>query len=178
MLTRADPSLDGPVILFQNIVEILHRSMPAILLQSASGFELYDGWRVSGVLVGVDDPRVRMVRTSQGFGSESARPLLGRAWPKEYRQTTLGGSTRPTSGCRGSFSTGGYGRLTPRFDLRFKLAPLEQSGNRSDTEHPSILAARSSGQASKVATLPHSRPASTVDVWDICLGGLLGGELN
>src|ERR1700757_5341964 len=38
--------------------------------------------------------------------------------------------------------------------LRFKLAPLEQSGNRWDTEHPSILAARLSGQASKVATLP------------------------
>jgi hypothetical protein len=26
--------------------------------------------------------------------------------------------------------------------LRLKLAPLEQSGNRWDTEHPSILAAR------------------------------------
>ena len=39
-------------------------------------------------------------------------------------------------------------------DLRFKLAPLEQSGNRWDTEHPSILAASLSGQASKVATLP------------------------
>jgi hypothetical protein len=38
--------------------------------------------------------------------------------------------------------------------LRFKLAPLEQSGNRWDTEIPSILAARLSGQASKVATLP------------------------
>ena len=37
---------------------------------------------------------------------------------------------------------------------RLKLAPLEQSGNRWDTEHPSILAARLSGQASKVATLP------------------------
>ena len=37
--------------------------------------------------------------------------------------------------------------------LRFKLAPLEQTGNRN-TEHPSILAARLSGQAPKVATLP------------------------
>src|SRR5271157_6046873 len=41
--------------------------------------------------------------------------------------------------------------------LRFKLAPLEQSGNRWDTEHPSILAARLPGQASKVATLPSSQ---------------------
>jgi hypothetical protein len=53
--------------------------------------------------------------------------------------------------------------------LRFKLAPLEQSGNRWDTEHPSILAARLSGQASKVATLPpgwlepfpHNSPKTT-----------------
>ena len=39
-------------------------------------------------------------------------------------------------------------------DLRFKLAPLEQTGNRMDTKHPSILAVRLSGQAPKVATLP------------------------
>jgi hypothetical protein len=36
--------------------------------------------------------------------------------------------------------------------LRFKLAPLEQTG--LDEEHPSILAASLSGRASKVATLP------------------------
>ena len=39
-------------------------------------------------------------------------------------------------------------------NFRLKLAPLEQSGNRWDTEHPSILAARLSDQASKFATLP------------------------
>jgi hypothetical protein len=71
MLTGADPSLDRPMILFQYIVEILHRPMSTVLLQSALGFELYDGWRVGGVLVGVDDPRVRMVRASQGFGEEA-----------------------------------------------------------------------------------------------------------
>jgi hypothetical protein len=43
MLTRVDPTLDRPVILFQDIVEILHRSMSTVLLQSALGFELYDG---------------------------------------------------------------------------------------------------------------------------------------
>src|ERR1700758_5309290 len=42
--------------------------------------------------------------------------------------------------------------------FRVKLAPLEQSGNRWDTEHPSILAASLSGQASKVATLPPCVP--------------------
>src|SRR6202030_1786330 len=39
-------------------------------------------------------------------------------------------------------------------DLRVKLTPFEQSGNRWDMEHPSILAARLSGQTSKVAALP------------------------
>jgi hypothetical protein len=44
MLTRVDPTLDRPVILFKDIVEILHRSMPAILLQSLPGrnsFRIY-----------------------------------------------------------------------------------------------------------------------------------------
>jgi hypothetical protein len=71
MLACAFPTLDSPMILFEHIVEILHRSMPAILHQRALGFEFYDGWRVSGLLVGVDNPRVRMVRTSQGFGQKA-----------------------------------------------------------------------------------------------------------
>ena len=71
MLTRADPTLDSPMILFQHIVEILNRSMPAILHQTALGFEFYEGWRISGLLVGVDDPRMRMVPTSQGFGQKA-----------------------------------------------------------------------------------------------------------
>ena len=32
MLTRTDPALDRPMILFQDIVEILHRSMSTVLL--------------------------------------------------------------------------------------------------------------------------------------------------
>src|SRR5208282_5035122 len=63
--------------------------------------------------------------------------------------------------------------------LRSKLAPLEQSGNRWDTEHPSILAARLSGQASKVATLPihpptvvgrsEPRSQSALNFWGVTL---------
>src|SRR5260370_42223223 len=71
MLARLDPAIDGTVILFQDVVKVLHRTMSTVLLQSALSFELYDGWRVSGVLVGVDDPRVRMVCTSQGFGQKA-----------------------------------------------------------------------------------------------------------
>jgi len=77
-LTCADPALDRPMILFQYIVEILLRSMSTVLLQSALGFELYDGWRVSGVLVGVDNPRLGMVRTSQSFTQEALCCSRGR----------------------------------------------------------------------------------------------------
>ena len=75
MLACAHPAFDGPVILLQNIIEVLHRSMPAILLQSLLGFELHDRRWITGVLVGVDDPRGRMVLPAQGFGEKrSARP--------------------------------------------------------------------------------------------------------
>jgi hypothetical protein len=53
----AYPALDRLMILFQNIVEILHRSVVTVFLQSVLGFEPHDGWRVCGVLVSVDNPR-------------------------------------------------------------------------------------------------------------------------
>jgi len=40
MLARADPAFDGSVILLQDVIETLHRSMSAVLLQSTFGFEL------------------------------------------------------------------------------------------------------------------------------------------
>ena len=72
------PALDGPVILFQNIVKVLHRSMPEILLQSLFGFEPHDGRWITGVLVGVDDPRRRMVLSAQGLGEKSLGRSRGR----------------------------------------------------------------------------------------------------
>ena len=59
MLTPADPAFDGPVILFQDVVKVLHRSMSAVLLQCTFDFELRNRRRITGVLVGVDDPRRR-----------------------------------------------------------------------------------------------------------------------
>jgi len=50
-----NPAFDGPVILFENIIEVLHRSMSTVLLQNTGGFEFNDGGRVNGMLVGVDD---------------------------------------------------------------------------------------------------------------------------
>jgi internalin A len=55
----------------ENAARLLHRSVLAVLIQNTLVFELHDRRRVSGILVGVDDPRVRMVRTSQGFGQKA-----------------------------------------------------------------------------------------------------------
>ena len=71
MLAGPDPAFDSPVILFKNIIQVLHRSMPAILLQSTFGFKLRNRRWITDVLVGVDDPRLRMVRSAQGFGEEA-----------------------------------------------------------------------------------------------------------
>ena len=78
MLAGAHPAFDSPVILFQDIVKVLHGSMSTVLLQGALGFELYDGWRVSGVLVGVDNPRVRMVCTSQALAKKRLAATVSR----------------------------------------------------------------------------------------------------
>ena len=46
MLAGTYPALDCAMILFQNVVEILDRSMPAVLLESIVGFEPHDGRRI------------------------------------------------------------------------------------------------------------------------------------
>src|SRR5580698_2420811 len=71
MLACTHPAFDGPVILFQDVIKILHRSMSTLLFQNSAGFELNDGWRISSVLVGVDDPRRGMVLPAQGFGQKA-----------------------------------------------------------------------------------------------------------
>ena len=43
MLACTHPAFDGPLVLFQDIIEVLHRAMPAIVRQSTLGFELL-GW--------------------------------------------------------------------------------------------------------------------------------------
>ena len=46
MLAGVNPALDRPVILFKDIVEVLHRSMSAVPLQSSLG---HDGWRITAL---------------------------------------------------------------------------------------------------------------------------------
>jgi hypothetical protein len=47
MLTRVNPTLERPVILFQEVIKILNRSVLTVLLQNTVGFELDDGWWIS-----------------------------------------------------------------------------------------------------------------------------------
>ena len=71
MLTGADPALDSAVVLFQDVIEILHGAVLAVVGQIACGVEYGNGGRISSVLVGVDDPRFRMVLPAQGFGQKA-----------------------------------------------------------------------------------------------------------
>jgi hypothetical protein len=80
MLTRVNPTLDRPVILFQDVIKILNRSVLTVFLQNTVGFELNDGWWISSVLVGIDYPRCRMARSAQRFCEKTlrrGRVLLG-----------------------------------------------------------------------------------------------------
>jgi hypothetical protein len=65
--------------------------MPAILLQSLLGFESHDrGW-LTGVLVGVDDPRRRMVHSAQRFDEEAlSRCCVAFSRQKEVDRRTGG----------------------------------------------------------------------------------------
>ena len=71
MLARVDPTLDRPMILFQDVIEILYGAMLAVAGQIACGLEYGNGGRISSVLVGVDDPRRRMILPAQGFGQKA-----------------------------------------------------------------------------------------------------------
>ena len=84
-------AFDGPVILFQNIIEVLHRSMPAILLQSLLGFKPHDGRRITGMLVGVDHPRPRMVLSAQSLCEKAlSRCCVAFSRQKEVDRRTAG----------------------------------------------------------------------------------------
>jgi hypothetical protein len=70
------------VVLFQDIVQILYGTMLAILFKGTFGFEPHDrGW-LGGVMVGINNPRLGMVRTSQSFTLGSALLQPRPAWPK------------------------------------------------------------------------------------------------
>ena len=78
MLAGAHPTFDGPVILFQDIIEILHGTVFRVLVQNTVSFEFGDGRRIRSVLVGIDYPRRRMVLPAQRLGEEALSGPLRR----------------------------------------------------------------------------------------------------
>jgi hypothetical protein len=81
------------MILFQNIVEILHRSTSTVLLQSALGFEPHDRRRVRAVAVGVDNAGHGMIFCRPNALAQEAlccgRVLLGQEEKVEGRAKLL-----------------------------------------------------------------------------------------
>jgi hypothetical protein len=84
MLTRANPALDRPVILFQDVIEILHRAVLAIVGQIASSLESGNGGWITGMLVSIDNSRRWMVCSDQRFGEKA----LGSRGPWSSRRKT------------------------------------------------------------------------------------------
>src|SRR6266403_5714864 len=70
-LAGVNPPLDGPVVLLQDIIEVLHRPVLAAGVQRSFTLELSDGGRVSRMPIGVDDTRRGMVLLTQGFGQKA-----------------------------------------------------------------------------------------------------------
>ena len=89
-LTGVNPSLDGPVVLPQDIVEVRHRPVLAAGVQRSFALELSDHGRVSRMPIGVDDTRRGMVLLTQGFGQEALcsrpRSALPRAGSRGWRR--------------------------------------------------------------------------------------------
>jgi hypothetical protein len=91
MLACTHPAFDGPVILFKDIIEILHRSVLAVLLQSTLGFEPLDGWWITGVLVGADDPRRGVVSPPKALALKAlGRRCIAFSREKEVDRRTGG----------------------------------------------------------------------------------------
>jgi hypothetical protein len=97
-LAGVNSSLDGPVVLLQDIIEVRHRPVLAAGVQRSFTLELSDGGRVSRMPIGVDDSRRRMVCSADRFGQKAlccGRVLLGREKEVEGR---AGGIHRPVKG--------------------------------------------------------------------------------
>ena len=109
MLACAHPAFDGPVILFQIIIDILYGAVLAILRKGTFGLEPDDrGW-ITGVIVGVDDPRRRMILPSQRFSQKAlccVRVLLGRKKEVDDALVAYLKRARPASSHRELFLDG------------------------------------------------------------------------
>src|ERR1700704_5019063 len=61
-LARPHSPLDRSMVLFQDVVQVLHRSQLASPPQRAFGFQLFNDWRVRGIFIHIDHPWRGVVR--------------------------------------------------------------------------------------------------------------------
>ena len=69
------------MVLLHDVIQVRHRTVPTVFVESTFSFEPHDRRRVRAVTVGVDDTRHGMVLPPQRFGQEAlccSRVLLGR----------------------------------------------------------------------------------------------------
>ena len=91
MLACANPTFDGPVVLFQDIIEVLYRTVLTTLLKGAFGFELRDRRRITGVVVGIDYAGRGMVLSAQGFRQKTlSRCCIAFSRQKKVDRRTAG----------------------------------------------------------------------------------------
>jgi hypothetical protein len=64
-LLGVHPAFDRSMVLFQDIVKVLHRSVPAMTAQGPFLLYVGDGRAVDRRQIRVDDPRLRMGRITQ-----------------------------------------------------------------------------------------------------------------
>src|SRR5215472_12815979 len=61
-LARSHPPLDGPMILLQDVIKVLHRPQSTSTPQRAFCLQLFNDWRVGRILIHIDDSRRWVVR--------------------------------------------------------------------------------------------------------------------
>ena len=64
-LARSYPPLDGPMILLQDVIKVLHRPQSTSTPQHPFCLKLFNDWRVGRILIHIDDSRRWVVRRTQ-----------------------------------------------------------------------------------------------------------------
>jgi len=90
MLLGTDPFFDGAVILLQDAVQILNRSMVAARSQDSFFLRFKNRRRITLGLIGVDHPRLRVRRVRQRLGKQ----YLGRIGGTNRRQEKVDRGSR------------------------------------------------------------------------------------
>jgi hypothetical protein len=81
-LVSLHSAFDRSMVLLQDVVQVLHRSMAAAVAQGSSLFHTCNRRAVEAGLIGVDDARLRMCRIVERLAEIGVRPPRHRAAPR------------------------------------------------------------------------------------------------